>query len=195
MDSNKTQKKGISFQPAACHTHTTADATATCCRTPSKEANWPGTVGNVHFAGFVRLFCQYLCSRSPVLSGFESELLATRSSGVRSLPMKHEKDWLFLRCVCVCVCVREKERERERECVCVCVCMCVWFFFTFSLYFLQLFSKWDFSLGKFGLPSPGKASCHRVALPNLRCLLDVSVFPYFQRILTWTTGSFTCAQM
>ena len=35
-----------------------------------------------------------------------------------------------------------------------------------------------FSHGKFGLPSPGKASCDRVALPNLRCMLDVLVFPH-----------------
>ena len=38
-------------------------------------------------------------------------------------------------------------------------------------------SKWDFSHGKFGLPSTGKASCDRVALPNLRCMLGILVFP------------------
>ena len=29
------------------------------------------------------------------------------------------------------------------------------------------------SHAKFGLPSPWKASCERVALPNLRCMLGV----------------------
>ena len=33
----------------------------------------------------------------------------------------------------------------------------------------------DFSYGKFGLLSPGKVSCYRVALPNLRCMLGVLV--------------------
>ena len=53
--------------------------------------------------------------------------------------------------------------------------------FTFSFCFLlftTVFSLWDFSHGKFGLPSPGKASCDRVALPNLRCMLGVLAFPY-----------------
>ena len=38
--------------------------------------------------------------------------------------------------------------------------------------------QWDFSHGKFGLLSPGKASCDRVTLPNLVCMLGVLVFPY-----------------
>ena len=38
-------------------------------------------------------------------------------------------------------------------------------------------SHWDFSHGTFGLHSLGKASCDRVALPNLRCMLGVLVFP------------------
>ena len=38
-------------------------------------------------------------------------------------------------------------------------------------------SQWDFSHGKFVLPSLGKASCDRVALPNLRCMQGVLVFP------------------
>ena len=56
---------------------------------------------------------------------------------------------------------------------------------TEKFYFLKLFllftnalSQWDFSHGKFELLfSPGKASCDRVALPNLRCMLGVLVFP------------------
>ena len=44
--------------------------------------------------------------------------------------------------------------------------------------FAAILSQWDFSQRKFGLPSPGKASCDRVALPNLRCMLGVLVFPY-----------------
>ena len=31
--------------------------------------------------------------------------------------------------------------------------------------------------GKFGLLSPGKASCDRVVLPNLLCILGALVFP------------------
>ena len=38
-------------------------------------------------------------------------------------------------------------------------------------------SQWNFSQRKFGLPSLGKASCDRIALPNLRCMLGVLVFP------------------
>ena len=37
-------------------------------------------------------------------------------------------------------------------------------------------SQWDFSYGKLGLSSLGKASYDKVALPNLRCLLGVLVF-------------------
>ena len=37
-------------------------------------------------------------------------------------------------------------------------------------------SDWDFSRGKFGLLSPGKASYDRVAIPNLRRTLGVLVF-------------------
>ena len=48
--------------------------------------------------------------------------------------------------------------------------------FTFLL-FTTVLSKWDFSYGKFGLFSLGKASCDRVTLPNLRCTLGVLVFP------------------
>ena len=58
--------------------------------------------------------------------------------------------------------------------------------FALSLFFTWLFttvlSQWDFLHGKFGLPSPGKASCDRVALPNLRRMLGVLEFP-------WSTDS------
>ena len=40
-----------------------------------------------------------------------------------------------------------------------------------TFFFTTVLSQWDFSRGKFGLPSPGKASCNRVALPNLGCML------------------------
>ena len=55
---------------------------------------------------------------------------------------------------------REKERERERE----------------REKLATVLSLWDFSLWKFGLLSPGKASCERAALPNLRYILGVLVF-------------------
>ena len=45
------------------------------------------------------------------------------------------------------------------------------------LLFANVLPEWDFSHGKFGLPSPEKASCDRVALPNLRYMLGVLVFP------------------
>ena len=35
---------------------------------------------------------------------------------------------------------------------------------------------WDFSHGKYGLLSLGKASCDRVALPNILCMLSVIAF-------------------
>ena len=47
----------------------------------------------------------------------------------------------------------------------------------FFFFFSTVSSQWDFSHGKFGLLSPGKASCDRVALLNLPCMLDVFVFP------------------
>ena len=43
--------------------------------------------------------------------------------------------------------------------------------------FTTVLSEWEFSHEKFGLLSRGKASCDRVALPNLRCMLCVLVFP------------------
>ena len=49
--------------------------------------------------------------------------------------------------------------------------------FFFTLLFTTVLSQWNFSHGKFGLPSPGKASCNSVALPNLQGMLGVLVFP------------------
>ena len=49
--------------------------------------------------------------------------------------------------------------------------------FAFLLIFATLLSQWDFSHGKFGLPSHGKASYERVVLSNLQCMLGVLVFP------------------
>ena len=52
-------------------------------------------------------------------------------------------------------------------------------FFIFHFFtFLQLYCPNGISLmAKFGLLSLGKASCDRVALPNIRCMLGVLVFP------------------
>ena len=43
----------------------------------------------------------------------------------------------------------------------------------FFLLFIIVLSQWDFSRGKFGLLSSGKASCNRVALPSL---IDYRIF-------------------
>ena len=51
------------------------------------------------------------------------------------------------------------------------------YFSLLTLLFTIVLSQWDFSHGKFGLPSPGKTSHDRVALPNLRRTLGVLVFP------------------
>ena len=56
-------------------------------------------------------------------------------------------------------------------------------------------SHWDFSHGKFGLLSLGKASCDIVALRSLRCMLSIFSVSTIHRTLAWTTGSLTCAQM
>ena len=47
----------------------------------------------------------------------------------------------------------------------------------FKILFTTVLSQWDFSHGKFGLPSTEKASCNRVSLPYLWCMLGVLVFP------------------
>ena len=59
------------------------------------------------------------------------------------------------------------------------------FFFFFLYIFTIVLSHWDFSHGKFGLPSPGRAGCNRFTLPNLRCMRDV-----FGHVI-WTTPSKT----
>ena len=40
----------------------------------------------------------------------------------------------------------------------------------FFSFIAAILSRWDFAHGKFGLSSPGKASCDRAALPNLQCM-------------------------
>ena len=62
-------------------------------------------------------------------------------------------------------------------------------------FFTTVLSQWDFSQGKFGLLSPGKANCDRVARPNVRCMLGVLGVSLIHRTLTWTIWSLTCAQM
>ena len=49
--------------------------------------------------------------------------------------------------------------------------------FIFTLLFATVSSQWNFSHWKFELPSLGKASCDRVAPPNLQYMLDVLEFP------------------
>ena len=65
----------------------------------------------------------------------------------------------------------------------------------FSFFFTTVLSQWDFSHGKFGLLSPGKASCDRVVLPNLLCMLVVFSVSIIHRTVTCTTGSLMCAHM
>ena len=73
-----------------------------------------------------------------------------------------------------------KERKRERVKIVFTIVLC----------------HWDFSHGKKKGRFPRqKASCDRVALPNLRCMLGVFSVSIIHRNLTWTTGSLTCAQM
>ena len=48
-------------------------------------------------------------------------------------------------------------------------------FFFFQYFFKTILSQWDLSHGKFGLLSPGNASCKRGMLPNPQCTLGVSV--------------------
>ena len=44
------------------------------------------------------------------------------------------------------------------------------------LLFTTVLSQWDLPHGRIRLLSPGKASCDRVKLPNLWCMLGVLVF-------------------
>ena len=48
--------------------------------------------------------------------------------------------------------------------------------FIIITFFTTVLSHWDICNGEFGLLSPGKANCDRVALPNLWCMLIVLVF-------------------
>ena len=50
-------------------------------------------------------------------------------------------------------------------------------FFLFFFLLITVLSQRDFSHGKFGLLSLGKASCDRVVLPDLLRMLGVLVFP------------------
>ena len=53
----------------------------------------------------------------------------------------------------------------------------------FFLFFLPLHCPIGiFLLWEIWVASPGKASCNRVALLNPRCMLGVSVFPYFTEL-------------
>ena len=61
--------------------------------------------------------------------------------------------------------------------------------------FKTVFPHRDFLHEKFRLHFPGKGSCDRVALPNLRYMLQCFSVFVILRTLTWTTGSLTCAQM
>ena len=49
----------------------------------------------------------------------------------------------------------------------------LFYFYFYFLLFTTILSQWDFSHGKLGSLSPGKASYDRVSLPNLGCMLDV----------------------
>ena len=49
-------------------------------------------------------------------------------------------------------------------------------YFLKKILFTTVLSQWDFSHGKFGLWSSRKASCDRVMLPNLWCMLGIWVF-------------------
>ena len=67
---------------------------------------------------------------------------------------------------------------------CLFVCLLLFFaFFGFFFRFFFIFTFYNsnvpmgFCPGKIGFLSPGKASCDKVALPNLRCMLGVLVFP------------------
>ena len=72
---------------------------------------------------------------------------------------------------------------------------------TEKFYFLKLFllftnalSQWDFSHGKFRLPSPGNASCDSRATQHMVHAGCFSVSIVHQT-LTWTMGFLKCAQM
>ena len=62
------------------------------------------------------------------------------------------------------------------------------------LLFTTVLSQWDFSHGKFRVPSRGKASCNSCATQPRVHAGCFSVFK-IQRNLTGTTGSLACTQM
>ena len=69
-----------------------------------------------------------------------------------------------------------------------------YFFFSLHILFTTVLSQWDFSHGKFGLLSPGKAGCDSHATQptvHARCF-SVSII---HQTLTWTTRSLMCAQI
>ena len=68
------------------------------------------------------------------------------------------------------------------------------FFFFLGGGSTTVLSHWISPMGKIGLFYQGKASCDRVALPNLRCIPGVLVY-LIHRTLTWATGSITCTQL
>ena len=58
-------------------------------------------------------------------------------------------------------------------------------FFFFYNFFTTVLSQWDFSHGKFRLPSPGKASWDTVMLPNLGCMrLPMGMCRHHKRVST-----------
>ena len=65
--------------------------------------------------------------------------------------------------------VLAKEEARQEQ-------LFIYLFIYFVYYFLQLYC-YDFSHKEFRLLFPGKASCNRVTLPNLWCMLGILVFP------------------
>ena len=66
--------------------------------------------------------------------------------------------------------------------------------FFLLLLFISVLSQWDFSYGKFGLLSLGKASCDsRATQPTVHAgCFSISII---HGTLTWITGSLMCAQM
>ena len=67
-------------------------------------------------------------------------------------------------------------------------------FFDFIL-FTTVLSKWDFSHGKFGLPSLRKASCDKSRATQARVYAGCFNVSIIHQTLTWTMGSLMYAQM
>ena len=64
-----------------------------------------------------------------------------------------------------------------------------------NIFFTNVSSQWDFFNGNSCLLSTGKASCDRVTLLNLWCMLVHASVSIIHRTLTRTTESFKCEQM